>query len=69
MFVAYPYLGCIRKQHRHQSEVQAALLDELMLDLLLTEKEGILGLYPMNLKSALFHNTGLKWLISKHLSN
>lgn len=27
------YLSCIRKQHWYQSEVQTALLDELILDL------------------------------------
>lgn len=30
---ARAYLVCIREQHRYQSEVQAALLDELVLDL------------------------------------
>lgn len=38
---ARAYLGCVRKQHRHQSEVQAALLDELILDLYQQEKRAI----------------------------
>lgn len=32
-YIAFIYLCRIRKQHRYQSEVQAALLDELILDL------------------------------------
>lgn len=36
--VIIAYLSCIRKQYRYQSKVQAALLDELILDLCQYEK-------------------------------
>lgn len=50
-------LACIGKQHRHQSEVQAALLDILMLDLVVD----VLGVQSMLVISISLHVLLVLW--------